>query len=458
MRHKGFCILALIAVLGAVAGCGTAAEDTPEKAQEGQVTEALQPAEEPSATATPEPTATPAPTATPLPANYMEKNGIEILGEGSFIRKGFIANVFDENGNPVVELADCEYSFDVVSEEREGGTKIIRVTVNKTPYVSEAGSSTVLAMGGFVDLKTGKAFSPYPDELHTTLLKRGEESFEIQFDMEREYPSVTHPYYTERYTLVCPSDYEDAGFYITGWDLSKEPYIERFDTWRMINFIRHGESDMVVFGVSKGLETVPEKKMADGALLAEENYFEKNGLTTKGEGAFTYLGTEESKRWNNESGSWETVSVEKKEIESEFYVTEEQLGDGRKCMKGAFTFVGELHSTGEASMPYIQCGIADRKTGLVYPARTYDLAEPYLVEKDGKEMQITVGVELNEEVDGGKIKAVLSFTLCCPEEYEDAVFYLTGDLETRDAGHSNEVEVYSLNEIDHGDCDLLFFR
>lgn len=214
MKRKGLYVLATAAMLALAAGCGmNQGEENPQN----QVTEATTPTEAPEATATPEPTATPAPTATPLPANYMEANGIEVLGSGWHTGKGFVANEPDENGNPIMMLEDCEYYFEVTEAENDGSTKVIKATLYLRPYVFETGAWSAFAMGGFVDLQTGKAFLPMgKDMAQTTLLKQDGKEYELQLTFDYEFPSVTNPYYTEWYTLVCPADYEDAGFYITG--------------------------------------------------------------------------------------------------------------------------------------------------------------------------------------------------------------------------------------------------
>lgn len=459
MKRKGLYVLATAAMLVLAAGCGNnPGEGTPQN----QVTEAVSPTEAPEAIATTEPTATPAPTATPKPVNYMEANGIEVLGGGWHTGKGFMAKEGDENGNPILELVDREYCFEVMEEENEGGTKVIQVVLHAKPHVNEHGGWSTFAMGGFVDLQTGKAFFPMDEKLpHTTLLKHEEKEYELQLTCEFEHPSVTYPYYTERYTLVCPSDYEDAGFYMTGYNYDWETFIERAGLWKKLNFIRHGDSELLVFGVNKGLVTEPEKKPIAGAELAEENYFEANGFSTKGEGEYTWRGTEAQKTWNDELGHWETVSLEAKEITSKISLTEESLGDGTKCIRWSFTDMAELESEAqEVRVPYTVSGIADKKTGLVYPTRTYNLAESYVLEKDGEEFAILVGVELDEEeMDDGKVRGTISYTLICPEDYGDAVFYLSCRDEIIDEyNYSDKEEVYSLHEIDQWECDLLFFR
>ena len=256
MKHKGLYALATVAMLALFTGCGSNPRG---ENGEKKVTEAVSPTGLPEGTVTPETTATLEPTATPVPANYMEAKGIEVLGAGWHTCKGYIAERWDENKEPVVALADCEYRFQVEEEDVGGGSKIIRATLSVVPYMSPAGWSSYV-MGGFVDLQTGKTFFPMmPDQPHTTLLTREEEEIELQLFLEFERPSVINPYYTERYTLVCPSEYEDAGFYFAGWNEDNEAYQERAGVWKLLHYVRHGKSDMMVFGVNEGLETMQEK-------------------------------------------------------------------------------------------------------------------------------------------------------------------------------------------------------
>lgn len=460
MKRKGLYVLATATMLALTAGCGS---NPGEENPQNQATEATTPTEAPQATATPEPTATPAPTATPISANYMEANGIEVLGAGSHTCKGFIVEEWDGNGEPVIALADGEYLFEVTEEDNGDGTKIICATLSRIPYVREEGGWSTYVMGGFVDLQTGKSFVPMSSGIaQVTLLKQEEKEYELQLAVEYETPSVTYPYYTETYTLVCPSEYEDAGFYMTGWDaeVDYEAFPERFGLWKKLNFIRHGESDLLVFGVNEGLAT-GYKRPVDGAELAEENYFETNGFTAKGEGTYTWLGMEATRRWNEEAGYWESVSLEENEFTTTISITEESLGDGTKMIKGTFIEMLYMISKDEVKIPYKKYGIADKKTGLVYPARTYNLAEPYVLEKDGETITIFVGIELvEEELGDGKIESRTTFTLICPEDYNDGVFFLTAEVEIDEDEHlySNEPEVHSLNEIERGDYELLFFR
>ena len=464
MKREGLYVLVTVAMLALAAGCGNKpGEENPEN----QVTEAVS-AEAPEVTATSEPTATPEPTVTPKPANYMEANGIEVLGAGWHSYAGYISREQDEDGNRILDLGEYECSFEVKEEDNGDGTKTIEATLNVVPYIYEDGYWVYAVMGGFVDLQSGKAFTPMAADMEqSTALKQGEKNYELRMSYSIQKASVMYPYHTQRYTLICPSDYEDAGFYLTGFDMTDEPYTERVGLWKILNFIRHGESELLVFGVNEALATEPEKRPVDGAEKAVENYFEANGLTTKSKGEYTWQGIEAIRRLNTETGEVENVSVEEKEMQGSFAVEEENLGDKTKKIKGTFSYIVEVISAEEVKTPLIKSGIADKKTGLVYPPQTYNVAERYAVEKDGEEFFISVGAEINEEDMGdGRIRVAVSFVLICPEDYDDAVFFQTGKYEAAEDNTHDETEensrdkeeAYSLNDLEHGATDLLFFR
>ena len=140
MKHKGIYVLATAMLLALAAGCGKNSE-TKNPQNEGTELTKQETTAIPVPTATPEPTATPVPTATPKPANYMEEKGIEVLGAGRHGGKTYVAIGADENGEAILEIGECEYIFSVVKEEDEGngGTKIIQVTLQMTPYVNMTG-------------------------------------------------------------------------------------------------------------------------------------------------------------------------------------------------------------------------------------------------------------------------------------------------------------------------------
>lgn len=459
MRRKGFYVLALVAMLGAAAGCGTDAEDTLGKVQEGQVTEALQPTEEPSATATPEPTATPAPTATPVPKNYMEKNGIRVLGAGCHEYKGFIWTEVDERDRPILETATCEGIFEVEEEDNGDGTKTITAKVYSVPYEYEDGAWCYATFSGFVDLKTGKSFIPYDlDYEHKTYLRQEDKNFEITVKLEQEPASVTNPYKTETYTVVCPSEYEDAGFYLTGHTANPEAFAELPGNWKLLQFVKHGTSEMVVFSVKEGLATMPtdalQERIARGSAMTTENYFEANGLTARGEGKTTYRGTEYTCEGKLEDYYEDDLVIETKDVEIEFQRTEELLDDGRKQIRGSFIYpadiVTEEFEKGVSSIS----GIVDKKTGLCYSPFAAFLAEPVVLECNGEEITMMIADEGSFTEDN---RGIRTYVITCPQDYDDVAFFITGNYRNEELRKRLGTWL-PISEVEHGESDMVFFE
>ena len=66
-----------------------------------------------------------------------------------------------------------------------------------------------------------------------------------------------------------------------------------------------------------------------------------------------------------------------------------------------------------------------------------------------------VGKEYIEK-EAGSVTIV--FSVICPENYDDTVFYITGNYERENYKYSNEAEVSSIRDIEHGESDLVFLR
>ena len=464
MKYKGLYVLALVMMLGVAAGCGKdAADDALEESKNKQVTEAVVPDNTPSETsaetATPLPTATTAPTATPVPQTYMEKNNIEVRGAGRHTYQGFIRdreNTLDKNATKIEE---CECLFEVWEEDNGDGTKTIYANISGIPYVYEDGDWCVSVMTGFVDIKTGKSYVPYDAECpDTTYLKQEEDDYEITVILSMQHPSEIYPYCTDRYMVVCPSDYEDAGFYLTGYNRNWDTYMERTEEWRLLNYVRHGLSDMVVFGVKEGLATMPlqepAKEPVGGEPQTTEGYFEKNQLTVQEEGKFAYLGTVATYEINDGVINIEDAIVETKEVESEFCVTEELQGDGTKIIRGKFTFMPDIVTEGRLEGGSSLTGFVDKKTGLSYRPFALYLAEQVMLEQDGRVVPLTVACELAESEE----EVTVTWTVVCPEDYEDAAFYITGNYLDKEVSQKTLGKVVPIDEVEHGESDLLFFE
>lgn len=452
MRRKGFYVLALAAMLGVAAGCGTAAEDVQGEAQSGQVTE----------TVTPEPTATPAPTVTPVPQTYMEKHGIRVLGAGHHEYTSFIWKERDEDGDPIMDTDTCECIFEVSEEDNGDGTKTVYASIHVIPYIFEGGNAWCSSvMTGFVDLETGKSFLPYDAEYeHKTYLRRDDKNYEITVYYEYEQPSVTWPYHTESYTVVCPSDYEDAGFYLTGFTGNQEAFVERAGNWKLLQFVKHGTSELIAFSVNDGLADMPTKalqeRIARGSAPADENYFEANGLEIRGEGKTTFRGTEfTSEATMVDFFEEENLVIETKDVEIEFQKTEEVLDAGRKQIRGSFIYPPEITTDELMKGVSSLSGVVDTKTGLSYCTRTVFLADQVVIDRGGEEISMMIAVEQSMTEDN---HPVLTYVVTCPKDYEDIAFYITGNYRNKELREKRNGTWLPISEVEHGESDMVFFE
>ena len=464
MKHKGAYAVAVVAMLAFMAGCGAKGGESDAKA-----TEAATPTVAPTATATPKPTATPAPTPTPVPANYMEANGIEILGAGAYTYKGYINANLETGGEEELVLAEYECYFEVSQEENGDGTKTIQATLLNVPYVYEGGSWAAGMLSGFVDINSGKSFYPKaPNVEQSTILKQDKNEIEIKLKVSQELPTEFYPYYTERYTLVCPAEYEDAAFYLAGYNWDTETHAERLGLWKRLNYIRHGESDMLVFGVNKGLKTMPENGVVKAAALAElasnENYFETHGLTTREGGIVTFLGTEATYEGVNGVADEESIVVETKEMEIRFRKSEEIKRDGTKVIRGSFVYPVEMVEDKETGVTSVKAmssaaGVVDKSSGLVYGGHGIRLANPVIVRHREEEVAMMIARDHSLSEDG---MYTSTFIVTCPESYNDVVFFITGyymdDELDREPEEKKEWKWIPLSEIEHGETDMLFFE
>lgn len=454
MKHKGAYAVAVVAMLAFMAGCGAKGGESDAKA-----TEAATPTVAPTATATPKPTATPAPTPTPIPANYMEANGIEILGAGAFSYMGYIDEGFAVGKEEKLVLAEYDGYFEVTQEDNGDGTKTIQAAVHNIPYVFENDSWMSGFMGGFVDIKSGKAFYPKATNVEQiTILKQDKTEIEIKLKVTKEYPTEFYPYNTERYTLICPIDYEDAAFYLTG-QTDSEAYTERYGLWKILKYIRHGESDMLVFGVNKALETMPENGVVKAPAVAEsqsgENYFETLGLTTREEGKIKYLGTEATYEVIDGEIDKESIVVETKEIEIRFRKSEEIKRDGTKVIRGSFVYPADIVTEGTATEITAMSGVVDKKSGLVYTPKGIRLANPVVIKHGEEKIPVFISWDGNISEDG---EVTYVYVITCPETYNDFAFYITGNYLDEELNQKRSGNWIPLSEIEHGETDMVFLE
>lgn len=457
MKHKGFYVLAMAAMLALVAGCGKGETENPQN-QETEITN-QEATVTPEPTATLEPTAIPEPTATPKPKTYMEEKGFKVLGAGFHEYLGYYFEERDENDKPIMKMDTCECGFEVSEEDNGDGTKTIQATLYVVPYVSNQGWSYSV-MTGFVDLQSGKSFLPeIPGEACGTELKQGENTIELTVAVHNKVTaSSTDPYQQTQITVICPSDYEDAGFYLCGFDGDEASYGDRFGKWKLLQFINHGDSELVVFSVKEGLATMSEDILQERAKKAEvqttENYFEVNGLETRGKGKTTFLGTEASYD-NKENVLEEDVVIETKEVEIEFQTTEEFIGDGKKRVYGRFYYPAYIETEGNVTGIVSVSGFVDTRTGFTYFPSVQSLAEPVVLCRDEEEISAWIGYETMVLGDN---RMILTYVVTCPEDYEEIAFFITGNYMNEELQQKRVGNWMHISDIEHGESDMVFFQ
>lgn len=457
MKQKLWYVLALAAMVGLSSGCGTAEE--PAKLQKEPVsgTEVTGAKSFDVVTVTPLPTATTAPTPTPEAKSYMEEKGIPVYGTGRHRYLGTVQHWNQEEEVYIIEHQVCESIFEVTEEDNGDGTKTIRAAVNNVPYIFEDGGYSSFFLCGFVDLHTGQTFFPNRDNYnHITFLRREDKNFKLTVSYDYRFPSVTYPYHSFFFTVICPSDYEDAGFYLTGTTGENVDWVRRGGNWIMLDELKNDNTEKLIFSVEEGLATIPvseaTKELVDGEQQAMESYFEKNGLATRGEGEFTYLGTIGT--WD-ENGEIQGIRLE--EQSGAFSVTEEPYEDGKKVIQATFEFTPKFTLDGAGDWTTWYLGFVDQQTGMSYVPFTYGMAEEYTIQQGSKKITLTMATEGKDTTltDG---KLVWIFTVVCPEDYNDAVFYISGNYKSEEMDEKRPGNLMPIAEVDHGESDMLFFK
>ncbi len=473
MKKKyGMALLLVVTVL--LAGCGKA-EDTKDEKDTGTVTESVLPengdgedlTEEPAATSTPAPTATPIPTPTPVPANYMERYGYEILGEGTHFYKGTVQeyNREEDMWSPIHETV--EGRFYIEQEDNGDGTKTITADVITVPHVFEDFSWSSSSMCGFVDIKTGKSFFPsfdnYDQEIY---LRRDNENIKMTLRFEYEAPSLTCPFVRFTFTLVCPSDYMDAAFYLTGNGPEEDDFTSRFGNWVLLKLLRNGNSDIVVVGVEKALaekQRSEEPEQSGGMIALGPDYFAKNNIEILGDGDYTYRGT--AALWDEKQ--IEVLKVETVDQRCEVMVTEEahKTEAGKKIVTAEIKLYTEHEIDGEEARPTMHGGFVDKRTGIIYSPQAPGMAREVTLDRGNETIELLVGYSLYEPTEDELSLSLetepyimLTMAVVCPEDFDDTVFYLCGNYKDEEKNKLIEEKWVMPEEIPYGDSDIMFFQ
>lgn len=473
MKKKYLIPVVLVAAV-LLAGCGKT-EAAKDGNDAGTVTESVLPedgqgadvTEEPVATSTPAPTSTPVPTPTPVPANYMERYGYEILGEGTHFYMGTVQeyNREEDTWSPIHETV--EGRFHIEQEDNGDGTKTITADVITVPHVFEDFSWSASSMCGFVDIKTGKSFFPsfdnYDQEIY---LRRDNENIKMTLRFEYEAPSLTCPYVRFTFTLVCPSDYMDAAFYLTGNGPEDDDFTSRFGNWVLLKLLRNGNSDMVVVGVEKALaEKAPEEEPAQsgGVVPLGPDYFTKNDIEIHGDGDYTYRGT--AVLWDEKQ--IEVLKVETMDQQCRVMIKEEphKTEVGKKIVTAEIKLTEEYEIDGEEALSSGHFGFADKRTGLTFSPEAPGIAREVTLDRGYETIDLLVGYKIYEPTEEElslsletEPYVMLTMTVVCPADFNDTVFYLCGNYKDKEENKLIEEKWVMPEEIPYGDSDIMFFQ
>lgn len=471
---KTYLIPVLLVATVLLAGCGKT-EDKKDEKDAGTVTESVLPeneegenlTEEPAATSTPKPTATPVPTPTPVPANYMERYGYEILGEGTHFYKGTVQeyNREEDMWSPIHETV--EGRFHIEQEDNGDGTKTITADVITVPHVFEDFSWSASSMCGFVDIKTGKSFFPsfdnYDQEMY---LRRDNENIKMTLRFEYEAPSLTCPYVRFTFTLVCPEDYMDAAFYLTGNGPEDDDFTSRFGNWVLLKLLRNGNSDMVVVGVEKALaekQQSEEPEQSGGVVPLGPDYFTKNDIEIHGDGDYTYRGT--AVLWDEKQ--IEVLKVETMDQQCRVMIKEEphKTEVGKKIVTAEIKLTEEYEIDGEKALTSGHFGFADKRTGLTFSPEAPGIAREVTLDRGYETIDLLVGYKIYEPTEDElslsletEPYVMLTMTVVCPADFNDTVFYLCGNYKNEEENKLIKEKWVMPEGIPYGDSDIMFFQ
>lgn len=176
-------------------------------------------------------------------AGYFEENNLIVEGAGvsqqNEIREfTFLSSMFLDGKEIDVE---CSCGFGI-SEKIDGDTKtIIANFTGITPNYSEEDEYeyTSAYVYGFVDRYTGICYIDDKKLTPKTTVKIGEKEYELSFNFNPENGTMT---------VICPSDYDGAAFFICGSneELLKENE-KNLDKFVSISEIKYGKYDMKFF-------------------------------------------------------------------------------------------------------------------------------------------------------------------------------------------------------------------
>jgi len=216
--------------------------------------------------------------------------------------------------------------------------------------------------------------------------------------------------------------------------------------------VRQDAGEDAVVPLSEEPEVTPTKivETMNVVVPPATDYFTRQQLTIFGKGEYTYMGTAPIP---NEDGSM-CIGVETVQKNCTYEVHETKNGDGTKTIVATICDYPHAFENGWLTLSYY-AGIIDRQTGIGYtPAEngTVDL----VFQRSGEDIKLSL---TTERIGLGQQPfASCTFTVTCPEDYDDAIFYLTGNESMIHYTEELMDRYRSVIYLKQGQSDLLFFH
>ena len=232
MNKKIYGIFLLCSFLGVMTGCGVL-----NVLQEKESVETTGSTESDGVSPAPE-------------SNYFADNDIKLIEEGDYAYTG--AAMYNQDNQ--VYIVPREGSFEVTESDNGDGTKTITAGIYSKPYLFDDGIIGGIAeYSGFVDTYSGMSYVTY--DYGTTedfSFEVNGETVEITISATIVRPSTSAEYRVETYTIICPSDYDGAAFYVAGVDAElNEAGLTIYGVPTHIDDLYRGECDIIFLDASK---------------------------------------------------------------------------------------------------------------------------------------------------------------------------------------------------------------
>ena len=184
----------------------------------------------------------------PPASDYFTRQQLTIWEEGKYTYMGTAPIPADDGSFIGVDVVQKNCVYEVNETKNGDGTKTIVATICDYPYVFDNGWMTLSYNAGIVDRQTGIGYTPEEGDSTTDIVfQRTDEDIELSLLTERVVLSQEQPYSSCKFTIICPEDFDDVVFYLTGSEPNNDPVEDPAGKYRSVLFMEQGESDLVFF-------------------------------------------------------------------------------------------------------------------------------------------------------------------------------------------------------------------